>query len=116
MPVANLVSGGYHTPRHAIQLVSPPSFDLPPHPHSWTINSMDTIPGSIVFFFFLSFFFFFTYTSFVETLFFDHDHGDRSPGVHTLAYEPTATSQGFQAQPCEREALQYHFHLTLFSS
>ncbi|KAJ5602903.1 hypothetical protein N7537_005859 [Penicillium hordei] len=28
--------GGYHTPRHAIQLVSPPSFDLPapPHPHT----------------------------------------------------------------------------------
>ncbi|KOS42775.1 hypothetical protein ACN38_g6311 [Penicillium nordicum] len=90
--------GGYHTP-HAIQLVSH-HLTFPPHPHPWT-TSMETTPGSI-FFFFLSFFF--TYTSLRRTLFFDHDHGDRSPGVHTLAYEPTATSQGFQAQSCERGA------------
>ncbi|KAJ5197098.1 hypothetical protein N7449_007577 [Penicillium cf. viridicatum] len=28
--------GGYHTPRHAIQPVSPPSFDLPTHPRTHT--------------------------------------------------------------------------------
>ncbi|KAJ5685557.1 hypothetical protein N7536_008176 [Penicillium majusculum] len=52
---------GYHTPRHAIQPVSPPSFDHPIHPHS-----MNTIPGSIV----LSFFSFYLHTRpFAETLF-----------------------------------------------
>lgn len=68
--------GGYHTPRHAIQPVSPPSFDLPTHPRTHTDNSMNTIPGSIVF---LSFsFFLFTYTSlyrsFVLIMIMEIDH------------------------------------------
>ena len=94
--------GGYHTPRHAIQPVSPPSFDLPTHPHSWT--TVWTPSRAVLLFFFSFFSFFYIHFPLQNLCFFDHDHGDRSPGVHTLAYEPTATLQGFQAQSCERGA------------
>ena len=64
----------YHTLRHAIQLVSPPPFDLP-FPNIYTRGQeYEDYSG----YYFLSFFhpFFFIYTSLLQRPCFGHDHGD----------------------------------------